>query len=52
MLEQLDYSALYERYREPENQPKDIILEFERDYPNVVNEDNINVILEKAKQKK
>lgn len=52
VLEQPDYSALYERYRESENQPKDILLDLEREYPDVVNEDNINAILKKAKRKK
>jgi len=52
VLEQPEDSALYARYRESETQSKDILLEFEREYPNVANEDNINAILEKAKRKK
>jgi hypothetical protein len=52
VLEQPEDSALYAQYRESETQSKDILLEFEREYPNVANEDNINAILEKAKRKK
>mgnify|MGYP000846014337 CR=1 FL=1 len=52
LLEQSADPSLYARYRESENQAKDILLEFERQYPNVANEDNIDAILEKAKQKK
>lgn len=52
LLEQSADPSLYERYRESENQAKDILLDFERQHPNVANEDNINAILEKTKQKK
>jgi hypothetical protein len=52
LLEQSADPSLYERYRESENQAKDILLDFERQHPNVSNEDNINAILEKTKQKK
>jgi hypothetical protein len=45
-------SILYEKYRESENQSKDILLEFELQYPNAANEDNINAILDKARQKR
>lgn len=52
VLEQPDYTKLYEHYRKSENQSKDILLEFERDHPNSLNEDNINAVLEKARHKK
>jgi len=52
VMKQPDYTALYERYRESESHSKNILLEFQREYPNYVNEDNINTILEKAKRKK
>lgn len=45
VLDQPDNSILYEKYRESEKQSKDILLEFEQQYPNVANEDNINSIL-------
>ena len=52
VLEQPDHSVFYKAYREAENQAKDILLEFERQHPNLANENNLNAILEKAKQKK
>jgi hypothetical protein len=52
VLEQPADSSLYEQYRASETQSKDVLLEFERKYPNVTNEDNIDAILKKAKQKK
>ena len=52
VLDQPNNSTLYEKYREFEKQSKYILLEFEQQYPNVANEDNINSILDKAKQKR
>jgi hypothetical protein len=52
VLEEADNPALFELYRKSENQAKDILLEFQRQYPNATNEDNINSIIEKAKRKK
>lgn len=52
VLEQPADSSLYERYRTSETQSKDVLLEFERKYPNAANEDNIDAILEQAKRKK
>ena len=52
VLEQPDYTKLYKHYRKSENKSKDILLEFERDHPNSLNEDNINSVLEKARRKK
>ena len=52
VLEQPDYTKLYEHYRKSENQSKHILLEFEQDHSNALNEDNINAVLEKARRKK
>ena len=47
-----DLSALYEKIREDEMQNKDILLEFQEDYPDVLNGDNLVDILKAAKAKK
>lgn len=52
VLEQPDYTKLYEQYRKSEKQSKDILLEFKREHPDTLKEDDINVILKKARQKK
>jgi len=51
VLKQPADASLYEQYRASEVQSKDVLLEFERQNPNVANEDNIDAILEKAKRK-
>ena len=43
---------VFAQYREFEIQAKSILLDFEKQYPNAANEENIDTILEKAKQKK
>lgn len=43
---------LYEKIREDEMQNKDILLEFQEDYPDVLNGDNLVDILKAAKAKK
>lgn len=50
VLEQPGDISLYEQYRETEAQSKETLLEIERQYPNTVNADNIDAILEKAKR--
>ena len=52
VLEQPNKPTLYERYRGLEEQSKDVLLEFDRNYPNVLNENNVDTILEKAIRKK
>ena len=52
VLERPDYTELYEQYRKSENQSKGILLEFKREHPDTLKEDDINAILEKARQKK
>lgn len=44
--------ALYEKIREDEKRNKDILLEFQDDYPDVLNGDNLADILKAAKAKK
>jgi hypothetical protein len=52
VLDQPNCSAICEQYRESEKQSKDILLEFKRENPNVLNENNIDAILKEAKRKK
>ena len=47
-----DLSALYEKIRDDEKQNKDILLEFQDDFPDVLNGDNLADILRAAKAKK
>ncbi len=47
-----DFSVLYEKVREDEMQNKDILFEFQEDYPDVLNGDNLVDILKATKAKK
>ena len=47
-----DYERVYREIRESEKQSKEILLDFENDYPNALKEENIGSILEKAKQRR
>lgn len=47
-----DYERVYNEIRESEKQSKDILLDFEQDYPNVLKEEKIDDIISKAKRKK
>ena len=47
-----DVERLYREIQESEQQAKEILLEFNEDYPNSLKEDNIALILEKARQKR
>jgi hypothetical protein len=47
-----NYEKLILQNRESEVQSKDILLDFNKSYPGVLKEDNINTVLEKAKRKK
>lgn len=47
-----DLTGLYEKIREDEKRNKDILLEFQDDYPDVLNGDNLADILKAAKAKK
>lgn len=44
--------SLYQRYRESEMDAKSTLIEFEKDYPKVLTEDNLDDILQRLKQKK
>lgn len=47
-----DLSDLYEKLKKDEKENKDMLLEFQNDYPNVLNGDNIKDILIAARRKK
>ena len=47
-----DYERFYREIRESEEQAKEILIEFEKDYPNLLNGANINSIIEITKRKK
>ena len=47
-----DYEQLYKAVREEEAQSKDILIEFQKDYPGVTKTENVNDILSAMKQKR
>jgi hypothetical protein len=47
-----DFERAYKEIRETEKQSKDILLDFDKAYPGELSGENINVILERAKQKR
>ncbi len=47
-----DLAALYEKIRDEEKKNKDILIEFQDDYPDVLNGENLADILKAAKAKK
>lgn len=47
-----DLAALYEKIRDEERKNKDILIEFQDDYPDVLNGENLADILKAAKAKK
>jgi hypothetical protein len=47
-----DYEKLYNESRESEKLSKEILLKFERDYPNALKAESIDAIIGKAKSKK
>lgn len=47
-----DVSAVYEEYRNAEIEAKDLLADFEKKYPNVLQESNLKDILAKARRKK
>jgi hypothetical protein len=46
-----EYERVYNEIRDNEKQSKDILLDFAKDYPQILKESNIDSILEQAKQK-
>jgi len=51
MLQNSNYAQTYHMIREEEAQNKNMLIEFEQDYPGVTNEQNINYILDMATKK-
>ena len=47
-----DYETLYNRSREDEKEAKEILIEFEEQYPNTLKTENIDTILEQMKRKR
>lgn len=47
-----DLAALYREIRDSEKQNKSILIDFEKNYPNVLNQDNLAEILKLARDKK
>lgn len=52
VLELPDAFALYEQYRSAEMEAKDLLVDFEKKYPRVLKESNLQEILEQARRKK
>lgn len=50
-LQNEDYNALYEFIRKGEAETKEILIEFQDDYPKVLNESNMDAILKRLKDK-
>lgn len=48
-IENCNVSPMYKKVRVEENTNKELLLEFEEDYPNVLKEDNLADILKKLK---
>lgn len=46
------YEQIYLKIRENEKHSREILLDFDKDYPNVLKEDNIAAVLERARQKR
>jgi len=47
-----DYGAIYTEVLVSDQSAKKALLDFEEQYPNTLNEENINTIIEQAKRKK
>ena len=47
-----DYNKLYKIVRDQEKENKEVLLDFQERYPNVMNFDNINDIIDSARKKK
>ena len=46
-----NYDQIYNAVRSEETRSKDILIQFEQDYPNVTNTENVNTILSTLKSK-
>ena len=51
LFEDNDYEALYKKVHDNEAEAKALLIEFERNYPNIVKSENINDIIDHMKQK-
>ena len=47
-----DFESLYKQSRKDEKEAKEILIEFEENYPNTLDKDNIDAILDKIKRKR
>ena len=47
-----NYEKLYQQVRQMEAENKDILIQFQEDYPGVTNSDNVNEILASIRKKK
>ena len=47
-----DYEALYNRSRVDEKEAKEMLVEFEEQYPNTLKTENIDKVLEQMKRKR
>ncbi len=52
VLKESDNPELYEKYRATEKEAKNILLEIDRQYPNMLNDESIDAIFEKVRRKK
>lgn len=52
IMENKNYTQIYESIVESEKQNKNVLLQFEQDYPNVATESNVNEILRSLKARK
>ena len=50
-LDSADYGSLYRRVRQMEKENKDILVQFEKDYPRAANKDNVNEIIAAIREK-
>ena len=46
-----DYEAMYQSVRQMESENKDILLQFQDEYPGVTNKDNVDDILKRIRKK-
>lgn len=51
VVEERQYEQLYKRIREEEKENKEILLEFQEEYPGVTNSDNVNEIIATIRKK-
>ena len=51
-FEKCDFENLYNKSREDEKVAKEVLIEFEKEYPHTLKTENINVVLEQMKRKR